>query len=308
MGELDITSKVLLREDPEAFARLLLANVGGPAGSIVDVRPDETVYTATERRLDKVLRVELECDGAREASWIHIEVEAVWRSTVPRRVYRYWSRVRDAHRREDVSSFLIVLKRDTRQRPDPRGTFEQRSRLGTTLRFDFAVIRAWEDLGAEALLRGDADGLLPLLPYAGGATEERVDEAMNRLARVEPIERRAELQTALAVFAGDVFPDVRWIDRIPEEVLMKSTTIDTLRQRAREQGLEQGLEQGREEGRLEVLAGLIERRLGASVRATLMPRLRGRPADVLDRVLTLLAVPRSDEALAAELAELLPPA
>ncbi len=312
MGELDIATKVLLREDPGAYARLLLDRAGLEASTLVGVRAEETVYAASERRLDKVLRVELAPPGRCEPIWLHLEIEAVWRSDVPRRVHRYWSVASEALEGAELSSFLILLKRDSRQRDDPRGSFVRATTGGTTLAFGFVVIRAWADLDASELLRQGATGLLPLLPYTFGATERRVDEAMTTLAVTRPLARRAELQGALAIFAGDVFPHEDWIARIPKEVLMKSTTLDRLREMGRAEGRAEGKAEGKAEGQAEgqakgqakVLAALIAKRLGPEVGADWVRRLAGADDALFDRLIMLLATARDDDALAAGLDEL----
>lgn len=285
-NELDIAAKALLREVPEAFAALAL---GGRA--IRSVRPEEKELPSLARLMDKLFRVELEGEADHdEPLCLHLEVQANWESDVPARVFDYWSLARRGHRR--LASVVVCLKPGSKQGAAV-GCYETEE-AGTALRFTFGVIRVWE-LKADELLRGGSPALLPLLPFTEGASEERVDQALQVLTAVEPVKRRAELQAALAAFAGNVFPDVRWLARIPREILMESTTFREIREEA-----------GQESER-RVLSLQMEERLGADAER-LASRLPLCTAPVLDQVARLLASKKPDEELVEALEQLLPKA
>lgn len=282
MGELDIAAKALLREEPEAVVRLALGDV-----SIRAVAADESELPAQALRLDKLLRVE--SDDEPEPFWLHVEVQAAWAADVPRRVFEYWSL---AHRLHDrVGSFLLCLKPGDKQ-GQPRGDYVVAFRGRTVQRFEFDVLCAWELEAAELLVRG-VPGLLPLVPFAGHATPALVDEAMQALAAVEPRRRRAELQAALAAFAGNVYPDTRWLARIPREILMESTVYQEIKA------------EGRVEGQRELIAHLLTKRLGSGAEQ-FVQRLPLCTEAALARVAEIVASVSTDADLVTALDGLLP--
>lgn len=240
MGELDIAAKALLREEPEAVVRLALGDV-----RVLSVAADESELPARAQRLDKLLRIETADEP--EPIWLHVEVQAAWTSDVPRRVFDYWTLAHRLHER--VGSFVLCLKPGDKQ-GRPRGVYDAHFRGRRVQRFRFEVLCAWHLQAAELLVRG-VPGLQPLVPFAADATPERVDAAMQALAAVQPRRRRAELQAALAAFAGNVYPHTRWLERIPREILMESTVYQEIKA------------EGRTEGQRELVALLLERRLGA---------------------------------------------
>lgn len=215
MGELDIAAKALLREEPGALVRLAL-----PGRAIKAIEPDETEFQALERRMDKLLRLEL-ADEA-EPVWLHVEVEAVWGADVPRRVHGYWSLAHET--RPALRSLVLVLRPGERQ-GEPRGDYVASFLGRPVLSFEFEVVCAWKLKASELLARREP-GLLPLVPFAEGASVERVEEAFNVLAKDR---RSGDLQVVLAAFSSQVFPGVPWSAKISKEILMESTLFKELR-------------------------------------------------------------------------------
>lgn len=290
MGELDIAAKALLREAPEAVVRLALGEV-----SIRSVAADETELPAQALRLDKLLRVE--ADGEPDPFRLHVEVQAAWAADVPRRTFEYWSL---AHRLHDrVGSFVLCLKPGDKQ-GRPRGEYVVTLRGRVVQRFEFDVLCVWE-LGAAELLGRGEPGLLPLVPFAGDATPALVEDAMRVLAGVQPRRRRAELQTALAAFAGNVYPETRWLGRIPREILMESTVY----QEIMAEGRAEGRVEGRVEGQRELVALLIAKRLGDGA-LPLVLRLSLCTEAALARAAELVATVSGDADLVSALDGLLP--
>ena len=284
--ELDIAAKALLREVPEAIVALAL---GGRA--IRSVHPEEKELASLSRLMDKLFRVELESESAdHEPLYLHLEVQANWESNVPERVFDYWSLARRAHPR--LASVVICLKRGSKQ-GEPLGRYEA-SQSGTTLRFEFSVIRVW-GLKADELLRSGSSALLPLLPFTAGASHERVHQALRVLNAVEPLKRRAELQATLAAFAGNVFPDVHWLARIPREILMESTAFREIH------------DEGRLAGERRLLALQLRARLGEHG-ASFEDRLGLCTPALLEEAATLFATVRSDDEFTRALEGLLPQA
>jgi len=283
VDELDVAAKVLMRVATEDVARFVL----GPGVDVTAARADETEVSDVKRVVDKVLRVEVAGEERRAA---HVEVQANWAADVPKRAYEYWSLARRGF--ENLETVVVCLKPGNKQGA-PRAWYEEHVGGRRVLRFDFRVIRLWE-LHVDELLAGQR-GLLPFVPYAEGATEAHVDAAMRALEQVDPEKTRADLQGTLATYAGNVFPDVNWIARIPRELLMKSTAW-------KEIGAEFELE-----GQRKTAALQIETRLGSAA-SGFVARLSGCNEASLNEVARLLVTTRDDDELANALDALLPPA
>lgn len=277
MGELDLAAKVLLQVVPEDLVGLAL-----PGVIVRGVRPADTNLPAFALTMDKLLRVELtESDTP---LMLHFEVAANWASTVPRQTFDYWSLAHRAY--DELWSVVICLKPGVKQGP-PRGHYERRVRGRRPVSFEFDVIRLWE-LSADDALMGGKLGVLPFVPFMSGAGTDHVEQAMVMLARVEPVRRRGELQAALAAFADNVFPDVDWSDRMPEELLMGSSVY----------------QRGEIAGQRKVLGVQLHERLGERA-GPIVLRLQVASADALTHVAKLLAGRHTDEALLASLTEAL---
>lgn len=283
MGQLDIAAKVLLEEVPEPFVRLFLGDV-----AIREVRAEQTELPALTRHLDKLLRVVIE--GEDDPLWVHFEVQASWRSTVPERAFEYWSL---AHRRHsNLLTVVLCLTRGDRQ-GEPVGRFEVVVRGRRRLVFEFDVLRVWADLNAEDLLAGRALALLPLVPFAEGASPAHAERALARLADVADEDQRRELRVALATFAEQAFQEQGWLARIPKEELMESTTW-------KEIGAE-----FEAKGERKVLTLQLEKRLGERARR-FVDRLQTASPTELESMAELLADQRTDDDLVSALEILLP--
>jgi hypothetical protein len=106
MADLDIATKVLLREAPGAMLRLALGDVGAR-----NIHALDTVFPATETRADKVLAYE--ADGSSRPRHLHFEVFASPRHDDARRTHAYWTSLYETL--EDVRSNAIYLRRAPRQ-------------------------------------------------------------------------------------------------------------------------------------------------------------------------------------------------
>lgn len=238
MGPLDIAAKTALRESPRDFARLVL----GP-GPLVRTSAAESVLVRVERRLDRLLEV-VRRQGE-PPLWLHLEVQAAWEADVGERTFLYWCLAYRDHR--PLRSVVICLSPGVRQ-GSPRGEHRVLVHGQEVLRFQFTVIRVWEDLSAATLLASNAPGLLPLVPFAKGTTPELTERALRRLDGVEAEQPRTELQAALVVLAREAFHDDSWLARIPKEQLMNTTTFREITEEAERRGRVEGLREGRVEG------------------------------------------------------------
>jgi hypothetical protein len=214
MGRLDNAAKILLRGSPETAAALAF-----PGRELRSVRAEDAETPREPSRGDKLLRVELA--GESGPRWLHVEVQSTWESDVPRRVHSYWTGFHQAHR--DVSSLVVILQRGNKK-GQPCGTYEVDVKGRRRLWFSFDVVNAWE-IDAGELVGSGVPELLPLVPFASGAEIEHAEAAFLTLSRLRAGRKRADLQSALASFAGYVFRGSDWLDTIPSEVRMKSTFL-----------------------------------------------------------------------------------
>jgi hypothetical protein len=283
MDELDLAAKALMRVAPAAFARLAL----GAGARIRTAAAVNVELPALGRRVDTLLRVQLE--GERRRVLAHVEVAASWRSNLPRRVYEYATLLRRAGDR--VESVVVCLK-PGRKQGRPVGCYLERGRTNTT-RFTFPVVCLWRVRARD--LRAMGRAFLPFVPYASDATVALVERTMRALDSVAPIERRADLQAALAVFAGNVFVAIDWRTRIPREVLVQNTFIKAVKQ------------EGAHEGRQRLLASQLRIRLGPAARKY-VKRLADASPRTLATVARLLVTTESAPELITKLDRLLPDA
>lgn len=291
MGELDPASKAFLDANGAALVRQLLAERGI---QVRQVRHAPTVLVWREQRLDYVFEAEAE-DGAQFL--FHFEVQVTPRAEVPERTHEYNARLRRRKRKRGpaprVISVLIYLRPDGKRGParsqlvDPEDEVSDLTRLG----FDFHAIRAW-DLDSGVLVR-EASPLLPLLPYARGASPALIRRALARLARIPDETARADLMAALATFAGDVFPGPDWFGMIPEEIRMKNTFLRRVR------------DEGKTLGRVETLYDMLHVRLGAARARRWKRRLEAASDERLREVGQLIATVPADDELVTGLKRLL---
>ena len=181
---------------------------------------------------------------------------------------------------------MLVLRPGNKQ-GRPRDEFV----VPGVLSFRFDLFCAWH-LNAEALLGQSAENtaFLPLLPFAEGASVERVEQALRILARDVPRPRTVALQATLATFAGSVFPHVSWLDTIPEEIRMESSFLKELRSRSR----------------AEVVAKQLSHRLGKSRKLDLLLKRLPECSDaVLDKI-SILILDEEKASLLASVERLIP--
>jgi hypothetical protein len=306
MGMYDLAAKVLLQTDPTGVLRLFFPNA-----MVVRVVPDDAVIAVEPVETDKLVQVDAR--DARGRFRLHAEVQATWKSNVPRRVHHAWSLADHVHGR--VESVVLCLRRDRRQRRVPRGRYVITGRV-TGLVFEFPVVCLWQ-VPVEQLLAARDPSVLPLVPFAKGVRRGHVERAMRRLARVRPRERSGGLRSALAIVAGAIFPEVRWLERMPKELTVRNPVWDELwgmaqrkAKREAEREAERAEQAVREDARREVLQEVVAKqlraRLGAKA-ARFERRLPKSSLDRLERSFDRLVEPSDDAALIRHLERLLPP-
>lgn len=276
MGELDFAAKVVLREDPGP-----LLSLACPGLVLTPLRLAPTEQVRAHRLMDSLVEVDVEGLGR---GFVHVEF-AGWKADVPDRGFEYYSLARAGHL--PLLPVVVCMKPGDRQATPP-DVVEITDRFGPheVMRFRHLVLRLWE-VSAATLLA--TPGLAPLVPLAAGATEATVEAALRVLGSVEPGARRVELEVALSMFAGNVFPARDWLGRIPMELLMTSTTYQQIQLR----------------GKRDLLGSLLKARLGAAAEL-LVARLSRATEDVVERAGALFATTRSDEELVAALDAVLP--
>ena len=287
MGDLDLGAKVVLREDPDAVLRL--ARLGLPLRAI---RLAPTEQIKLDRLMDGLIEAESEGVGR---CWLHFEFLAAWRHDAPRTTFGRWSLAAPTH--DPLLSVLVIMKQGESQGPPVNEAAWRFGPLAVN-RFRFHTVCLW-NYPVQDLL--SVPSLAPFAPFAAGATEESVDEAMRRLEQVEPEARRVELRVALALLAGNVFPARPWLDTIPRELLMTSTTYQQIQAECEARGEARG----RAEERARLLSTLLRARLHERAQP-LIARLDGCSAEVATRAAELAGAPTTEEELLAALEALLP--
>ena len=135
--------------------------------------------------------------------------------------------------------------------PPPKGktipTSYHREFMGQEVHVDFRIIKIWE-LDADAILRYDNPMLLPFVPLMKGGDTEQVLHRCAQRIRQEPVVEAAELETALAIFAGYVL-DVEMIRAIlgwEMSIVQESPILQELKNSWLEEGREEGRGEGKE--------------------------------------------------------------
>lgn len=216
MGDLDLAAKVVLREDPGAFLAL-----GCPGMDLTPVRMAPTEHIRLHELMDSLVEVEVRGEGQ---GFVQFEFAASWKADLPDRAFDYYAMARRNHR---PLKLVVVCMKPGDKQATPPDVVVVADRFGSwdVGRFRFRVVRLWE-LSAITFLA--TPGLAALAPFAAGACEATVEAAIRVLEQVEPESRRLELEVALAVFAGNVFPVRDWLGRIPMEILMTSPTYQRI--------------------------------------------------------------------------------
>lgn len=199
-------------------------------------------------------------------------------------MFRYFTGFKDRH--ENLESLLLILRPGGK----PQNFYEKISPLGQPTRHQYWLRCLWEH-PVEELLESGLPGLLPFVPFAKGASPERLEDALDAL-KSAPICVQDELKSVLVVLGTQVFESWDWRRIIKKEGLMGLRLIDEL---LADQKVEL-LRQGEHNARLRMLTEQLQARLRGESSAFIeaLPKLK---PNVHDKVANLIATVRSKKNL-----------
>lgn len=253
--EYDIAAKVVLEHAKETLLRWF-AGLEPEQVELLEALPQETVSL---RRSDFPLWVRTQDD---QEHIVLLEFQTRWERDVPLRLAEYAIRFRLKYALP-VQSIVVVFRRSGNI-PE---VYED-----ATLRYRYGVVRLWE-ASAEEVLAGEEWGLYPFIPLMAGE-EGTVFDAAERLYTSELARReKADLLTALTIFAG--FRSDSLVQRLLRErrdIMSESIAYEIIKR----EGHQEGHQEGRQEGMLEEAREMVLRAVSV--------RFRVIPADVEQQV------------------------
>ena len=241
----DALTRSLLEKYPADWLNQLGLIHGEP------VRVMNSDLSSVTAEADKVIRVE-----GPQPWLVHIELQAGYDRTLPRRLLRYNTLLNVKH---DLPVHTVaILLHPGADGPELTGVLRQQSPDGRCrLEFCYHLVRAWQ-WDTEAILAGGV-GLLPLAPLSARELDQ-IPIIVERLKkRVDPAAVTAEISelwTSAAVMAGLRFP---W-ELIKHcfggiTAMRESSTIQAFIEEGRRKGLEEG--EAREARRIILRQGRI---------------------------------------------------
>jgi predicted transposase YdaD len=239
MGAIDQAFKRLLQEFAQAILQYIFGNV-----SEVTPLPSEI---AIERQLlpDTFFRASID----EIACVVNTEVQTEPDKTMPQRCYEYAARAWLAYRLPVLSVVIYVYPRG----PITPGPFQMNVGRWPSGLWNIYNVELYK-LTPNDLLNPGLPGLLPLVPLTKGATWAEAEEAMRRVAAVQPVEAAKVLGNALGILLGDATGQKEQANELFWRYFM------TFYERMLEgipwlhEALEKGREEGREEGKAEGLS------------------------------------------------------
>ena len=247
--------KVLFRTRP----RDLLALTGDAGARVLSARVLE--LSAVRRSVDLVLF--LRRGGRRYVR--HVEFQAQHRADVAFRCFEYATRL-VAQLRLPVLTTVIYMKP-----PAPRDLAFRETLCGTLVherRFD--VVRLWELEARQAL--GLGPGGAALVGLLDRADLGAIGRASRQIRRQAPEAQQADLLAILQSLSEGRYTARQLARVIPEEVVMKSSLYDKVRDKAHEEGVAKGLEKGRLDS-ARILCATFVKRHHPQVAARVLPAI-----------------------------------
>lgn len=233
-----------LKDLVESYPADWLAQFGLATDRPVDLI-DADLSTITTQS-DKVVRVR------DDSPWlVHVELQASWDGTLPRRVLKYNVLLHDRHQLPVHS--VVVLLRPEADHPGLTGSYQYQSPRGSgRLVMSYQVVRVWQE-PAEAFLTGGL-GTLPLTPLSDVSREALpavISRMEERLTREAPPAVAASLWTSTYILMGLRYPP-EFVAQLLRGVraMKESATYQAILAEGREQGLAQGKVVGMVEGLL----------------------------------------------------------
>lgn len=232
--KLDVTLRALSARGAPALAKLV------SGGEVLEPLPTEFPETQ-DQRVDCLLRLK----GGRI---LHIEWQAGFDATMPRRMLRYWVTITTCYPGTPVDQVVIQVGGDR--------LIKDRLDEGP-VSFRYRVLDS-RDIDAAPLLASPAieDTILAIL-FGGGDMTSRIRTILQRIAALPP-EQRADAITKLLVLSG-----ARGTTRlIMEESRTMPLIIDTDQDPYLAALVDKGIRQGTSEALTSTLSRLLEKRFG----------------------------------------------
>lgn len=249
MGELDITFRRLVRGRPRpilqlAFPRLRLEPFGLPVDTSLD--------RSQQRTGDNLFQVRSD----RGKAAIHVELERVWKTEMPRRMFEYASAAVLALNRP-VSSVVILLRRGRRP-PHGTGMYPVPGVSGNAFVFRYHVVSLWQFDARQMRARLGPLGA-PFCVAMRGADEEFVRSLAEEVRTTEALSKRnRETTMQLLYLVTAVMLGSEAAQRIFH---MESIIQDPNVQKLIRDWEDKGRAKGRAEGRLEEARSILYRML-----------------------------------------------
>jgi predicted transposase YdaD len=254
MAEKDQGGKVIIRMRPADFITHLLpgAEYLGPLETDVATEPQLVLDTLHGVRYRGI-------EGA-----VNIEIQAGYDKDMAQRLFEYGSSAMRIHQRPIASVVLWLHSGGTVPTPPYRVQWGDL----WIVDWNFTNIRV-HDFSASAMISSGPLGLLPLVPFMGGADEQLSEQAMRRLKEEAPDDQQKTLALILAVFIAQVYKSDDLARAIVRRVFMSldlfkdSPLYHSLVKEAVEEAAEEARAEGIAQGMRELAQSALEGRFGA---------------------------------------------
>lgn len=278
MAEKDQGAKAIIQLRPADFIKKILpdAEYLGPLETDVATEPQlvlDTLYRIRYHGIDCA---------------IDLEIQATYDKDMPQRMFEYGSSGMRVHKLPTISVVLWPQRGGT----VPASPYE--------IRVDNILIGTWhfynirmQDFSASDMLTSGPLGLLPFVPFMGGANEQLAEQAMRRVKEQATEDEAETLAFVLAVFIAQVYKSADLARSIVRRVLMSTDLFreSPLFQELMKEALdEERLQNSRElaqlalEGRFQTLSADILQALGTADEATLKAIVAHVSSDTLEQV------------------------
>ena len=264
--EFDTTLKKLFEQFAPDWFGWLAPTLGLPAGTAV--MSVDAHLPALRLEADKVFKLLAPGDGL-----VHIEPQANWDGTLPRRLHKY-SSLLDERDEGPVYSVALLLRRDANAR-SITGRYQRAYPSGRVYdTFGYWVVRAWE-LSADDILEGGI-GTLPLALLADDA-EPRLGEVVDQVGERLAVAGADDITRRLVLTSGFLLSGLRYDEETIHHAFARahgmkdSTTYQAILREGRQEGRQEGVVATRQEALLDILRdrfGAVPEAVEARVLAT----------------------------------------
>ncbi len=235
----DIAAKVVMETGKEAILQRFLG-LDADSIQIIEQLPEET---PSLRRSDFPMRVVLR-DGSEVI--VLVEIQTEFDNDFILRLIDYTVRFQLKYHLEVIP--LVLLLTPSRL---ATGVYK-----GKRITFEYNVVRFWELQSRDFL---NEMWLYPFLPLMNEG-EYVLEEAERKIYEDSEIniEKKADLLTAMAIFAG--FKDKDLLTQLIKrrrDIMRQSPAYDIIKEEGLKEGLQQGLQQGVERGRQQEVQRLL---------------------------------------------------